>query len=272
MGGMPSLTTDDGVRLDYDDEGRGRPVVLVAGFKAARTSWRYQVPALLRAGYRVIAVDLRGHGTSSASGPAGATMARRGADLDQLLTQLDLRDAALVGGSMGGNTVWSYLSQFPQDRVTAVVIVDQTPRMLNADDWPYGFYDYGEGNRDTFFATSIPDPKRHSLASKGPLRIARLLRAMDTRADRTLTPDDLAVLGDHATADWRPTIAATTVPALFVAGAESDFWPSAHAAAAAALSPLASSVVIERDGHPANIEQWREFNRVMLEFIGRNHA
>ena len=80
------------------------------------------------------------------------------------------------------------------------------------------------------------------------------------------------MLHDHATADWRAAIAASGVPVLFVAGAESEFWPSSHASAAAALSPHGESVVIAKDGHPANIEQWREFNRVMVEFIGRNHA
>lgn len=267
---MPSITTADGTRLDYDDAGTGTPVVLIAGFKAPRSSWRYQVPALLKAGYRVIAADLRGHGTSHKP-ESGTTMARRGADVDELLTQLDLHDVALVGGSMGGNTVWAYLQSFGGARVASVVIVDQTPTMLNSPDWAHGFYDYDEGNRDTFFATSIPDPGRFPASKKGPVRIGRLLRAMDARADRTLTRDDLDVLGDHAKADWRPTIAASSVPVLFVAGAESEFWPSSHAAAAAALGPHAESVVIAKDGHPANIEKWREFNGAMLEFIGRNH-
>ena len=266
---MPSITTADGIRLDYDDAGTGRPVVLIAGFKAARSSWRYQVPALLDAGYRVITADLRGHGTSDKPS-GGTTMARRGADVDELLTQLDLRDVSLVGGSMGGNTVWPYLRDFGGSRLASAVIVDQTPKMLNSADWPHGFYDYDDNNRDSYFATTIPDPKRFPIGKKGLVRIVRLFRAMDARADRTLSADDLGVLNDHAKADWRPVIAAATVPVLFVAGAESEFWPSAHAAASAELNPLHSSVVIARDGHPANIEQWREFNRIMLEFIGRN--
>ena len=266
---MTSFITSDGVRLDYSESGTpsGRPVVLIAGFKAPATSWVYQQKAL--ADYRVIAFDRRGHGSSEVS-ELSPTMQRHGADLQELLDTLDLRDAVLVGGSQGGNTIWSTVSQFGTERVAGIVIVDQTPKMLNSADWPHGFYDYDDNNRDSYFATTIPDPKRFPIGKKGLVRIGRLFRAMDARADRTLSADDLGVLNDHAKADWRAVIAAATVPVLFVAGAESEFWPSAHAAASAELNPLHSSVVIARDGHPANIEQWREFNRIMLEFIGRN--
>ncbi|WP_233255718.1 alpha/beta fold hydrolase [Naasia lichenicola] len=110
---MTSITTDDGVRLDYTESGApgGVPVVLIAGFKAARASWLYQTPALEAAGYRVISVDLRGHGTSECP-DFGHSMARRAADLEQLLVELDLRGAVLVGQSMGGNTVWAHLKDF----------------------------------------------------------------------------------------------------------------------------------------------------------------
>lgn len=83
---MPSLTADDGVRLDYTEYGdaAGRPVVLIAGFKAPATTWRYQVPAFADAGYRVLAVDLRGHGTSEHP-EHGVDMARRGRDVTAAL-------------------------------------------------------------------------------------------------------------------------------------------------------------------------------------------
>lgn len=267
---MSSFTTSDGVRLDYTESGdpAGRPVVLIAGFKAAATSWRYQMPALERAGYRVIAFDRRGHGTSEA--PAhGATMERHGADLRELLEHLSLDDAVLVGGSMGGNTIWSTVEQSGTARIAGIVIVDQTPRMLNGDGWEHGFYDYDAANRDTAFAESIPDPGRHPLKSKGLVRIARLFRAMlgGGGGGRGFTAPELELLNDHAKADWRGAIAKADVPVLFVAGAESEFWPASHAAAAAALAPQGSSLVVPKDGHPANIEQPRAFNDALLAFL-----
>ena len=267
---MTSLTADDGVRLDYTEHGdpAGRPVVLLAGFKASAASWLYQVPALAAAGHRVLTVHLRGHGL--AQRPAtGGDMARRGPDLANVLDALDLRTAVLVGGSMGGNTIWSYLSQHGEDRVSAVAIVDQTPKMLNSADWPHGFYGYDDANRDTHFAEGIPDTGHGTPLARRGMRLVHLLTAMKGGGDRTLTPGELALLHDHATADWRPAIAATTVPVLFVAGAESEFWPSTHAAASAALTPRGSSAVIRKDGHAANIEQPKAFNRGLLEWVGR---
>lgn len=265
---MPSITTEDGVRLSFTEHGdaAGRPLVLIAGFKAPATSWKSQQQAFAAAGYRVLSLDRRGHGLSDR--PAfGATMARHGADLAAFLTQLDLRDVVLIGGSMGGNTIWAYLASSEPDRLRGIVIVDQTPKMLNSADWPYGFYGYDETNRATLFADTVPNPGRVSLRSKGVVRIGRLMRALGGGERRELNEPEKQLLKDHAVADWRPVIAEVDVPVLFVAGRESEFWPAEHAAAAAALGWSGSSVVLEKDGHAANIEQPRRFNEEVLRYL-----
>jgi non-heme chloroperoxidase len=267
---MPSITTADGVRLEYTEHGdaAGRPVVLLAGFRAAAATWLFQVPPLVAAGFRVIAVDIRGHGAAEHP-DSGRTMARRAEDVDEVLRALDLRDAVLVGQSMGGNTVWAYLSAFGAQRVAAVVVVDQTPKMLNTADWPHGFYGYDESNRDTFFATGVPATGHGTPLWRRGRRLLRLLKAVRTAPApaKELSPTELALLGDHARADWRAAIAATTLPVLFVAGAESEFWPASHAAASAALAPHARSAVIPKDGHAANLEQPDAFNGLLLAFL-----
>ncbi|WP_394553480.1 alpha/beta fold hydrolase [Agromyces sp. MMS24-JH15] len=275
---MPSITATDDTRLHYDESGDpgGRPVVLVAGFRAATTSWKPQRRALDRAGYRVIALDKRGHGASEVGPAGGHTMERHGRDIRDLLEALDLADVSLVGGSLGGNSIWAMLadadpaSRLATARVRDILIVDQTPKMLNDATWPHGFYGYDEQNRDRYFATGIPDPGRVPARSKGLVRIARVLRALQPqKLPRALTPAELELIGDHARRDWRDTIAATPVPVRFVAGAESELWPASHAAASAALTSLASSVVIPKDGHAANIEQPTAFNRILLEWLAR---
>jgi non-heme chloroperoxidase len=269
---MTAILADDGVRLEVLESGdpAGRPVVLLAGFKAPATSWRYQLEPLQHAGYRVLAVDIRGHG--AAERPAdGVDMDRRADDVRDVLAALDLRDVALVGGSMRGNTVWAYFARHGSSLVRSAVIVDQTPKMLNTDDWPYGFYGYDESNRDTYFADTVPDTGRGTPLARRGMRLVRLLRVLE-RGDRTLTPGELALLHDHATRDWREAIAGSAVPVLFVAGAESEYWPAEHAAAAATLAPRGESVVLPNDGHAANIEQPRAFNRVMLDFLARTDA
>jgi pimeloyl-ACP methyl ester carboxylesterase len=262
---MPTISTDDGVRLAYDDEGTGAPVVLIAGFKAPRTSWLFQRDALLAHGYRVIALDRRSHG-DSAEGPAGGnTMARHGQDLNEVLTALDLRDAIAVGGSQGASTIWSYVRQFGTERIRAAIAVDQTPKMLNSDDWPYGFYGYTEGNRDTYFADGIPRTGHEP--PRAPEVGRRMLQALsrpgtDPTKRPPLSPTDLALLHDHAIQDWRPEITGMAVPMLLVAARQSDFWPYEHAAAAGA-----QSAIMENVGHAANIEDPDQFNTIMLNFL-----
>lgn len=266
---MTALYADDGVRLDYTETGdpNGRPVVLLAGFKAPATTWRYQVGPLAEAGYRVLAIDLRGHGEAERP-ESGVDMARRGRDLHNVLTTLDLTGAVLIGGSMGGNTIWSYLDQFDPYRVAAAVIVDQTPKMLNTPDWPHGFYGYHQGNIDSYFATSIPETGKGTPWWRRGMRLVRLLTVMGG-GDRTLSPGELALLDDHAKADWRPTIAACDLPALFVAGADSEFWPSSHAPAAAGYAANGEAAIIRNDGHATNIEQPHVFNTGLLTFLSR---
>lgn len=267
---MPEITTSDGVRLNYLEAGdpAGRPVLLVAGFKASATSWRPQLAALEKAGNRVIALDRRGHGASEVGPDDGHTMDRHGADIGDAIRELALTDVSVVGQSMGGNSIWALLSAGGGSGIRDIVIVDQTPKMLNSEDWEYGFYGFDDSNVDDYFATGIPDPGRHSIASKGPVRIARLLKVLDLKAAKAgFTPAELALLNDHAKRDWRPAIAATPVPVLFIAGRESEFWPCEHAAAAASLTPKGTSAVIEKAGHPTNLEQPKVFDELLGRFL-----
>ncbi|GAA2175719.1 alpha/beta hydrolase [Agrococcus versicolor] len=264
------VTVDDGYRVHVAEHGdpTGRVVVLVAGFKAAATSWRFQIRSLSDAGYRVLAVDLRGHGATEAIG-RGVTMQRRAADLAAVLEQLELRDVTLVGGSMGGNTIWAYVEAHGTDRLRSIVVVDQTPRMQNGDGWLHGYYGYDASNRDTFFAEGIPPTGVGTPIWRRGMRLVRILQAMGDAGRGGLSPAELDVLGDHAKADWRPVIASTDIPVLLVAGAESELWPATHAAAAAALAPEGESAVILRAGHATNIEQPEAFDRGLLAFLAR---
>jgi non-heme chloroperoxidase len=271
---MPSITTNDDVRLDYLESGDplGRPVVLVAGFKAAATTWMLQQDALVAAGCRVLALDRRGHGTSQAP-EYGNRMSRHGKDLDEFLTALSLDKPVIVGGSMGGSTIWAFASLFGTDRLGGVVTVDQTPKMLNTDDWSYGFYGYDRSNMGTTFEHGVPPTGRGTPLEQRGERLLRVMKAMNIDPTRstpvTFTPSELALLGDHAVQDWRDVIARFTVPSLFVAARDSELWPCEHASQSAALNELASSVVIENCGHAANIEQPDEFNAVVTEFLAR---
>ena len=116
---MPTVTVGQenyaDIEIYYEDHGAGQPVVLIHGYPLSGRAWDKQVPALLEAGYRVITYDRRGFGRSSqpATGYDYDTFA---ADLHTLLEHLDLRDAVLVGHSMGTGEVTRYLASYGSDR------------------------------------------------------------------------------------------------------------------------------------------------------------
>jgi pimeloyl-ACP methyl ester carboxylesterase len=117
------------IDLYYEDHGKGMPVVLIHGWPLSGASWEKQVPVLLEAGYRVITYDRRGFGNSSKPtlGYEYDTLAE---DLRKLMIELDLRDAALVGFSMGGGEVARYFGKYGNDRVSKAVFMSAIPLFL----------------------------------------------------------------------------------------------------------------------------------------------
>ena len=101
-----TFPTEDGWTIHADDYGTGdRAVVLVHGGRFTKASWRPQVPELLKAGFRVLAIDMRGFGMSK-DGPAD-TRGHFGSPTDVLaavryLKENGAKTVSLVGGSMGG--------------------------------------------------------------------------------------------------------------------------------------------------------------------------
>jgi non-heme chloroperoxidase len=126
------------IELYYEDLGTGDPVVLVHGWPFDSRSWEPQVPALLDAGHRVVAYDRRGFGRSSrpATGYDFDTLA---ADLDVLLTKLDLRDVTLVGFSLGTGELARYVGVNGTGRLKACVIIESlAPSFAQSAENPSG--------------------------------------------------------------------------------------------------------------------------------------
>jgi non-heme chloroperoxidase len=117
------------IDLYYEDHGSGPPVVMIHGFPFSGAAWEKQVSALMMAGYRTITYDRRGFGRSSqpATGYDYDTFA---ADLNQLMTMLDLRGVMLIGHSMGTGEVTRYLSAYGSERVAKAVLISPIPPFL----------------------------------------------------------------------------------------------------------------------------------------------
>lgn len=104
------------VELYYEDHGTGQAVVLVHGYPLDGSSWERQTRELLSSGYRVITYDRRGFGHSSKV-ETGYDYDTFAADLDRVLTTLELNDVILVGFSMGTGELARYAKNFGTDRI-----------------------------------------------------------------------------------------------------------------------------------------------------------
>ncbi|WP_322753753.1 alpha/beta hydrolase [Frankia sp. Cas3] len=142
------------IEIYYEDHGSGTPVVLSHGYPLSGSAWEKQVPVLLDAGHRVITYDRRGWGNSSQ--PAvGYDYDTFAADVHALVEKLDLRDAVLVGHSMGSGDVTHYLGTYGSARVRKAVLVSPIPPfLLQTGDNPEGL---PQSLFDGFIATASAD-------------------------------------------------------------------------------------------------------------------
>jgi pimeloyl-ACP methyl ester carboxylesterase len=118
------VVVDDGITIHGVEVGEGQPIVFLHGVALSVATWPYQF-AGLRDRHRVIALDARGHGESKCEHPQWG-VDRMASDVAQVLSRLDLRDAILVGHSMGGMITQQLCVDFPdlaRERVAGVVLL-----------------------------------------------------------------------------------------------------------------------------------------------------
>jgi non-heme chloroperoxidase len=126
---MSTITTKDGTTIFYKDWGKGQPIVFSHGWPLSADDWDAQMLFFLAHGYRVIALDRRGHGRSTQTAD-GNDMDHYAADLAQLTETLDLRDAIHVGHSTGGGEVARYVARHGRGRVAKAVLISSVPPIM----------------------------------------------------------------------------------------------------------------------------------------------
>jgi pimeloyl-ACP methyl ester carboxylesterase len=129
----------NGVNIHYEQAGSGPHLALIHGLTGSLADWRYSIVPAMTDTFRVLTVDLRGHGDSDMP-PSGYTSAEMARDLVALLDDLGIDQANIAGHSFGG-TIALHLALQRPDRVTALTISDSRIRTLQpvqkVKDWPY---------------------------------------------------------------------------------------------------------------------------------------
>lgn len=126
------------IELYYEDHGSGPAVLLLHGWPFDSRSWEPQVHALLAAGLRVVTYDRRGFGRSSRPG-VGYDFDTLAADLNVLLTELDLTEVTIVGLSLGTGELARYIGTYGTARLRSCVFWETlAPSFVKSEDNPTG--------------------------------------------------------------------------------------------------------------------------------------
>lgn len=267
---MPYCTSNDGVRLFYDDVGQGRPLVLIHGWTFSGRFFHCNVSALAEHA-RVITVDLRGHGRSDKPSH-GYRIPRLAADLHNLLQELDLRDVTLLGWSLGAPVIWSYLELFGRDQVSNIVVVQQSPRQYYTPDWKLGHRScYDAESLALLLAQLTADPDsfdRQNLAScllheASADELQLLLQEMAVCPPRVRS----ALMADHTVHDWRDLLPLLDVPALVLVARQDSTFPWQGPAWVGEHMPKARTVFFEESSHMLFYDEPEKFNATIADFL-----
>lgn len=265
------------VELYYEDHGSGPPVVLIHGWPLSGRTWENQVPALIAAGHRVVTYDRRGFGASSQPWD-GYEYDTFTDDLKALLDHLDLRDVTMVGFSMGGGEVVRYLGRHGSGRIARAVLAAAVPPFLyKSKDNPDGGLDDATiagfqkgvtGDRlaflDTFTKGFFAAGDRHDLISE-PQRLYAVNIAAFASPKGTLE-----CINAFGRTDFRGDVAKIDVPLLVIHGDSDGIVPFEVSGKRVHESVKGSQLALIKGGpHGLNATHVEQFNRALLEFIGR---
>lgn len=271
------LTLSDGVKIHYRDEGLpdGDVLVLTHGFAASLHTWEPWVERLA-GDYRIISLDLPGHGLSRNPIASKMNPGYFGETIAEMTMQLGIDKFVLVGNSMGGATAWQFALEYP-DRLEGLVLVAASGWPNEGDeDQPLIFRLLGNpvaralikdldtsglvksGLEGSFFDSSFATEEmieRYVSLARAPGHREGILTMTTQRDDRV-----------SATAELVGQIA---VPTLILHGREDNVVPSDGAGKFAAAIEGAELIVYEQVGHLPQEEIADQSAADLVDFLTR---
>lgn len=252
----------DAVDLAYGVAGQGPPLLLLHGLGSSRNDWLLQLPTFLPR-FRVVAVDLRGHG-GSPKPPGPYRLDHFSADVAQLLRRLDAPPAHVLGISLGGAVALQLALDFPE-LVRSLVLVNTAARFVSAS-WQQrlmgarrvanAYFSGMDQVAEQVAARLFPRPEQSALRRETVERI----RHNDPAAYR-------ATLWAIARFDVRARLGEIACPTLIVAGDEDTTVPLASKQLLAQRISHSRLEIIAHSGHATPVDQPEAFNRTVMQFL-----
>jgi non-heme chloroperoxidase len=271
---MSTIKTKDNVDIFYKDWGEGQPVVFSHGWPLNGDAWDEQLFFLASNGYRVIAHDRRGHGRSSQTWH-GNDMNTYADDLAQLIEQLDLKRAILVGHSTGGGEVTRYIGRHGSARVAKAALIAAVPPLLlqgptNPEGVPKAAFD---GLRSAIARDRSQFYKDFSAPFFGTNRAGSkvsdgVLDMFWMQCMRTGIAAALQCIKAFSETDFSEDLARFDIPTLVLHGDDDQIVPIAVSAQRTAkLVKSATLKVYSRAPHALMVTHQEQFHTDLLSFI-----
>jgi pimeloyl-ACP methyl ester carboxylesterase len=272
------FVTSDGVQLSYIRQGSGRPIVLIHGWSQCAEQFKHQIEPL-SARFDIIAIDQRSHGESQKVS-YGLKISRLSKDLHELLTELNLNDVALLGHSMGSAVIWSYIDLFGPERLSKIILVDQSPFLTSDPHWTQqeledaGAISTAQQVFDTVAALRSKEAEqvtRQMIDGMVTKHATSEIREWIVQCTLKM-PRDLAatLVYNLLHTDWRDLVPRIKLPTLIISGRASFIPWKSQDWIHRQIQGSQFEVFEEADGgaHFMFIENPQKFNRLIVEYLG----
>ncbi|MBC2806953.1 MULTISPECIES: alpha/beta fold hydrolase [Rhizobium] len=239
--------------------GAGLPLVFVHGFTTTAQFWREQIEAF-SSRYRVIRIDLPGHGVSPRPEGRSYTIAAFANDILAVYRALEIDEAILVGLSMGGTVAQTFTLSHPE-RVLALVLVGATPHGLGAD---VNVDNVLKAIDDLGVVKASQNVIERSFGRTAGRDLVEFARQEVTQTPAFVAREAIASLN---ASDSRANLHDIGVPTLVVVGTEDIITPPGESVVLAEGIPESRLEVIADAGHFPMLEQPQVFNHVLESFL-----
>ena len=257
-----TITLADGVPMAYESRGAGETaVVFVHCWACNREFWHGQVGAVADAGYRVVRLDLPGHGESG-SGRSEWSVGRLGADVAAAIEAMDLDRVVLVGHSMGGPVSVEAAARAPE-RVVGIVCVDT---LHDAElEWPEGMAESIAGQLEADYRGGLEAfVPRMFLADADPALVEWVVDQGVETSDHAATIALMRAMGDW---DPRERLPAAGVPIFCVNAAPAGEQGLPTRVGTNRKYADYEAVTIEGVGHYLQLDKPWELNQALLSAL-----
>jgi pimeloyl-ACP methyl ester carboxylesterase len=258
------------VKINYEDEGEGYPILFIHGFTRCLQDWDEQVP-ILTDKYRVVRYDCRGHGGSES--PDDPSQYSQEILVDEalgLIDNLGLNKTNVCGLSMGGNVALNLAINHP-DRVNGAIIVSTGSGSEPDDGFIDAFHNLAgildKGDLETFTGALMASPLVSTLIKLRPEYTELMKEGLMSSNPKGLAHTIRGVLlKRNSILDLEDKLKNLDVPSLILAG-ESDEPCLRPADFMKQHIPNSRLIIMPETGHIVNLERPDDFNREMISFL-----